>query len=419
MAERDLDALVVLGPDGLGAANTAFTYFTGATHVTNGTIVIKRTRDAGDGPAEGAAATTESYLVHNPMERDEAAKTGLRLISAANYKMQDIVRQMNGDRLAARVEWMRRLFADLGVSGRVGFYGADAVGPTFAFLDALSREEFVDVVAEYENDVISQARKTKDAQEVALIREACRRTEGVIGQTLDFLRTHPAKGDGASRTLTRPDGSPLTVGDVKAFLRREEAAAGLEDPGCIFSIGRDAGVPHSSGAPTDPIRLGQTIVFDIFPRLTGSYYADITRTWCLGYAPDEVLQAYETVMKVHDTLEHAFDTQRMSYEFQDMACDIFEAAGHRTIRQDLAMTNGYVHSLGHGFGLDVHEPPSMGLKGVRPDEPLEIGTIITNEPGLYYPDKGWGIRVEDDYWCNPEGRFERLTNFDRSLVIPM
>ncbi len=408
MAEHELDALVVLGPDGLGAANTAFTYFTGATHVTNGTIVVKRL-------GEGAAATSESYLVHNPMERDEAAKTGLRLVSAANYKMQDIVRQVGGDRLEARVEWTRRLFDDLGVSGRVGFFGADAVGPTFAYLDALGRAEFVEVVAEYENDVISQARKTKDAQEVALIREACRLTEGVIGQTLDFLRAYPVK-DGV---LTRPDGSPLTVGDVKAFIRREEAAAGLDDPGCIFAIGRDAGVPHSSGTPTDPIRLWQTIVFDIFPRLTGSYYADITRTWCLGYAPDEVLRAYETVMRVHDALERAFDTRRMSYEFQDMACDLFEAAGHRTIRQDLAVTNGYVHSLGHGFGLDVHEPPSMGLRGVRPDEPLEAGTIITNEPGLYYPDRGFGIRVEDDYWCNPQGRFERLTTFDRSLVIPM
>ena len=408
MTQHNLDALVILGPDGLGAANTAFTYFTGGTHVTQGTVVVKRV-------GQGDSASIESYLVHSPMERDEAAKTGLQLVSAAHYRMQDIVRQTGGDRLAARVEWTRRLFADLGVKGRVGFYGADSVGSTFAYLDALIREEVVEVVAEYEKDVISQARETKDAQEVALIREACRLTEGVIGQTRDYLRTHAVK-DGV---LIRTDGSPLTIGDVKAFIRREEAAAGLDDPGCIFSIGRDAGVPHSSGTLSDSIRLGQTIVFDIFPRLAGSYYADITRTWCLGHATDEVVQAYETVMKVHDTLEQVFDTQRMSYEYQDMTCDIFEAAGHRTIRQDLSVTNGYVHGLGHGFGLDVHEPPSMSLRGVRPDEPLKAGTIVTNEPGLYYPDKGFGIRVEDDYWCNPQGRFECLTTFDRSLVIPM
>jgi len=403
MQERDLDALVVIGPDGLGAANTAFTYFTGGAHVTNGTIVVKR-----DGSA---------YLVYAPMERDEAAKTGLGLISASNYKMPEIIQQFKGDRLAARVEYTRRLFNDLGVSGRVGFYGADSVGSTFSFLAALSRADAmrVEVVTEYENDVISQARKTKDAQEVAQIRQACKLTEGVIGETQDYLRRYRVADD----TLLKQDGAPLTIADVKSFIRREEAAAGLDDAGCIFAIGRDAGVPHSSGTPTDPIRLGQTIVFDIFPRLIGGYYADITRAWCLGHASDEVLAAYELVMKVHDDVAVAFDTQRFTYEFQDMACDIFEAHGHRTIRQDLSVTNGYVHSLGHGFGLDIHEAPGMGMKGMRADDRLLPGTVITNEPGLYYPDKGWGIRVEDDYWCDPAGQFECLTCFDRSLIVPM
>ena len=401
MLEQNLDALMVIGPDGLGAANTAFTYFTGASRVTNGTVIVKR--------------NGETHLVHSPMERDEAAKTGLQLVSSANYKMAQIVQQCKGDRLAARVEYTRRLFKDLGVAGRVGFYGADAVGSSFAYLAALSAEQFIEVVAEYENDVLSRARKTKDAREVEYIRASCQATEVVIGATRDFLRGQRV----VNETLLQANGAPLTIGDVKAFIRREEAALGLDDPGCIFAIGRDAGVPHSSGALSDPIRLGQTIVFDIFPRLGNGYYADITRTWCLGYATDEVLQAYELVMKVHDDAAAAFDTQRMTYEYQDMACDTFEAHGHRTIRQDLSVTNGYVHGLGHSFGLDIHEPPSMGLRGVRLDEPMQIGTVITNEPGLYYPDRGWGIRVEDDYWCNPQGQFECLTTFDRSLVVPM
>jgi Xaa-Pro aminopeptidase len=403
MRERDLDALVVIGPDGLGAANTAFTYFTGATHVTNGTIVVRR--DA-----------ISPYLVHNPMERDEAAKTGMQLVSMATYKMPEIIRQMNGNRLAARVEFTRRLLSDLGVSGRVGFYGADQIGATFAYLDALSAEEFIEVVAEYENDVISEARKTKDAQEVALIRQACKLTADVMGATRDFVRGHRVKDE----VLLKPDGAPLTIGDVKAFIRRQEASVGLEDPeGVIFSIGRDAGVPHSSGTPGDLIRLGQTIVFDIFPRLPGSYHADITRTWCLGYAPDEVQQAYDLVTQAHDLVAASLNTERMSYEYQDMVCDLFEAQGHRTIRQDLGVTNGYVHSLGHGFGLAVHEPPAMGIRGMRQDERLQAGTVITNEPGLYYPDKGWGVRLEDDYWCNADGIFECLTDVDRSLVVKM
>ncbi|HEY3289955.1 MAG TPA: Xaa-Pro peptidase family protein [Anaerolineae bacterium] len=408
MQERSLDALVVIGPDGLGAANTAFTYFTGGWHITNGLIVVQRT----------GAADSVTTFVHAPMERDEAAKTGMRLINSSSYKLPDIIKQLNGDRLAARVEYMQRLFDDLGVNGRVGFYGADAVGSSFTFLNALkgAAGSRIEVVTEYENDVIAEARKTKDAQEVASIRRACALTEGVIGATRDFLRHHRVVGE----ALTKPDDTPLTIADVKRFIRREEAAAGLEDSGCIFAIGRDAGVPHSSGTPADPINLGQTIVFDIFPHLPGGYYADITRTWCLGHASDEVLRAYETVMKVHDDAAAAFNTSRFTYEFQDLACDIFEAHGHRTIRQDLSVTNGFVHSLGHGFGLDIHEPPAMGMKGMRADERLLPGTIVTNEPGLYYPDKGWGIRVEDDYWCNPEtGKFECLTGYDRGLIVGM
>ena len=76
--------------------------------------------------------------------------------------------------------------------------------------------------------------------------------------------------------------------------------------------------------------------------------------------------------------------------------------------------------LGHGFGLDVHEAPYMSLRGTRADEYFERGTIICNEPGLYYPDDprgGWGVRIEDDYWCDESGAFVRLSEFDRTLVI--
>ena len=425
MAERNMDALMISSPDGLSSVNTAFTYFTGPVHVTNGHIVV--TRRQGDkvtdqpltlSPAHpvNLSSDLQITLIHTPMERDEAAKTGLNLLSLGNYDMREIYRAAGGDRLAGQVEFTRRLFADLGVSGRVGFYGVDERGSAFLFLNALADAEFIEVVVEADNDILSEARATKDAAEVAQIRQACRLTEQVIGATRDFLRGHRVSRE----TLIKPDGSPLTVGDVKSFIRREEAGLGLDDPGCIFSIGRDAGVPHSAGTLTDPIRLGQTIVFDIFPRLPGGYYADITRTWCLGHATDEVLQAYELVKQVHDRTEAMFDLARPSWEYNEMACDVFEARGHKTPRQTPGVTEGYVHSLGHGFGLAVHEAPSMRLKALAGgDAPLPAGAIITNEPGLYYPDRGWGVRLEDDYWLNPNGAAERLTEFDRDLVVPM
>lgn len=411
MRERDLDALMISCPDGLSSVNTAFLYFTGPAHVTHGHIIVAR---------RPGASSLEITLAHAPMERDEAARAaaraGLRLHSLGNYDMREIYRAVNGDRLAGQVELTRRLFNDLGVQGRVGFYGVDERGSSYIFLDALIDANFVEVVLEYGDDILSEARKTKDAEEAAQIRAACRLTEQVIGATRDFLRHHRVSGE----TLIKPDGNPLTVGDVKSFIRREEAALGLDDPGCIFAIGRDAGVPHSAGTASDTIQLGRTIVFDIFPRLPGGYYADITRTWCLGYATDEVLQAYALVKEAHDRAEAMLDTVRPSWEYNEMACDLFEAHGHPTPRQNPGLTEGYVHSLGHGFGLAVHEAPSMRLKALTGnDDPLPAGSIITNEPGLYYPDRGWGVRLEDDYWLNPDGPVERLTEFDRELVVAM
>ena len=403
MRERNIDALVIEGPDGLGASNAPFAYFVGDAHVTTGRIIITR-----DG----------TTLLHGTMERDEAAKTGMNLIDNARYNMPALLRKHGGNRLAAQIDAVKAQFAELGVSGRVGFYGANQQNSSWAFLNALAREEVCEIVGEFENDIISAARETKDAHEVGLIRQACGLTEDVIGETRDYLRGHGVSGN---RLVTKT-GAPLLLGEVKRFIRMRMVAAGLEASECIFAIGRDAGVPHSSGNPDDVMELGRTIVFDIFPRLPGSYYADITRTWCIGHAPEHVLAGYAAVMEVHQTVAAMFDATRPSSAYQEAACDVFEKHGHATLRSGGGgISSGYIHSLGHGFGLSVHESPGMRNKGQGSETPLPVGTVITNEPGLYYPDDprgGWGVRVEDDYWLNPEtGRFELLTFFDRSLVI--
>lgn len=402
MAERNLDALCVIGTDGMGAANTAFTYFVGSAHVTQGFILVKR----GETP----------YVVHGTMERDEAAKTGFNLINKADYNMPELIKQCDGNRLAAEVELVRRLFAHVGIRGRVGFYGAESVGKSFALLSAINTAGFCELVTEFEQDVIVEAQQTKDAHEAALIRETCRLTEEVMTATKRFLQSHAVQGE----VLMKDDGTPLTIGDAKKFIRREVAAQGMTMDDCIFAIGRDAAVPHSSGTPSDVIQLGKTIIFDIWPAGPGGYHSDITRTWCLGYAPDEVTLAYEQVMLVHATTEKSFDAEKFTWEFNHQACEMFDEFGHDTLLKNYSAKSGYIHGLGHGFGLAVHEAPNMGIRGTRPDERIHPGTIICNEPGLYYPDKGWGVRCEDDYWLNPDTmQMERLTEIDRTLVVPM
>jgi Xaa-Pro aminopeptidase len=261
--------------------------------------------------------------------------------------------------------------------------------------------------------LLDVARATKDADEVARIREVARLTCEVVEETLAFLRRHRVKDE----TLVTDDGIPLTVGQVKDYVYQLMARRRLESPeGFIFAIGRDAGVPHSQGRPDDPIRLGQTIVYDIFPRRAGGYYFDLTRTFCLGYAPPEVERVYRDVA---DCLDAVIAEVRVGVEvrrLQQVACAFFAERGYPTIAENPETGGGFNHLIGHGLGLAIHEEP------VFTDVPsntrtLQPGHVFTVEPGLYDPDKGYGVRLEDVVWIDEEGQVHNLTPLPKELVV--
>jgi Xaa-Pro aminopeptidase len=263
------------------------------------------------------------------------------------------------------------------------------------------------------------ATATKDAAEVKRIRAVGKKTMAVVGGVEDFLTSHRAKNG----YLVKKDGARLTVGDVKQrinFLLMENDIVNAEGV-VIFAIGRDAGVPHSSGNPRDPIALGKTIVFDIFPAEPGGgYYFDFTRTWCVGYAPDHVQKAYADVLHVFNTVKKALKPGALTRTYQKLTCDLFEARGHPTIQSNPQTTDGYVHSLAHGLGLHVHETPYFSDVEGNTDR-TDPGVVFTWEPGLYYPDHpqgGFGVRLEDTLWLNPATlKFETLANYSKELVL--
>jgi Xaa-Pro aminopeptidase len=198
------------------------------------------------------------------------------------------------------------------------------------------------------------------------------------------------------------------------------AEMGAENPeGTIFAIGRDAGVPHSTGNPSDPMRLGQTIVFDIFPcEAGGGYYYDFTRTWSLGYATDEAQKLYDDVDSVFRTLLSELKVGAHFGEYQKRTCELFEAMGHPTIQSNPQTEEGYVHSIGHGLGLHVHERPFSGASALAEDT-LVPGVVATIEPGLYYPERGMGVRLEDSIYVRPDGNFEILAPYPLDFVLPV
>jgi Xaa-Pro aminopeptidase len=232
----------------------------------------------------------------------------------------------------------------------------------------------------------------------------------------DFLTSHHVR-DGM---LVKPDDQPLTIGEVKSRIDLWLAERSAENPeGVIFSIGRDAAVPHSAGTLSDYMRLGQTIVFDIYPcEKGGGYFHDFTRTWCLGYASDEILSLYEDVLSVFTQMKNEFTANTHCPAYQRRTCDLFEAKGHPTIQGSPNTDKGYIHSLGHGVGLNIHEQPWFGMNATEEDR-LIPGAVFTVEPGLYYPDQNMGVRLEDTLYVNSDGTIRSLVEYPLDLVLPV
>jgi Xaa-Pro aminopeptidase len=220
--------------------------------------------------------------------------------------------------------------------------------------------------------------------------------------------------------LVKSDGLPLTIGEVKDKINLWLAERGAENPeGTIFALGHDAGVPHSTGDRDEALRLGETIIFDIFPcEAGGGYFYDFTRTWCLGYAPDEVAAVHQDVSDVYQQVMAELELGSQFKRYQKLTCDLFESRGHPTILKTPGTQEGYVHGLGHGVGLQVHERPFSRVTGDDGNR-LDADTVFTIEPGLYYPERGMGVRLEDTVWMRPDGVAEVLSEYSHDLVLPV
>jgi len=274
----------------------------------------------------------------------------------------------------------------------------------------------IELVGDIRGEILGAAMMTKDEVEVERMRKMGRITTTVVGKTEEYLTSRKVRDE----VLVGQDDEPLTIGRVKGLINLWLAELGAENPkGTIFAIGRDSGVPHSSGNPDDLLRLGQTIVYDIFPcEAGGGYHYDFTRTWSLGYAADEAIRLYEEVRTVYQKVISSMKPGERFYQMHKLSCELFEAMGHTTIAKKPETQEGYVHSVGHGLGLKVHERPFSGVSSSE-DDILVPGAVVTVEPGLYYPDRGLGVRLEDTVVVCPDGQIEILAPYPMELVLPV
>src|SRR3990172_4604246 len=303
MEEAGHDFLMVRGTSG---SNPSMVYFTGIANMTHATLLKKR----GETPV----------LIHNAMERDEAAKSGCRLKNIDDFGWIKLIEAAGGDTIEATSQLLRLAFDEFNVQGQVAIYGRLEIGDAYSLMKRI--EEVMPQVhflgEARDTSVLSRARTTKDTEEVERIRHMGRITTDVVSEVAGFLTSQRVKGE----MLIDGEGQPVTIGAVRRLIDLQLARLGAANPDAtIFAMGHDSAVPHSIGRDSEALRVGQPIIFDIFPcEPGGGYYYDFTRTWCLGHAPDEVQQLYQDVLDIYNPLLKDLHGGIACREFQNMAC---------------------------------------------------------------------------------------------------
>jgi len=400
MAERNLQAIFVTGGE---QENTPRAYVSNGIDIHGGMNVIKR----------GAAPV----LIVGGMELEEAAKSGLQVVNYADLGYPEILKEVEGSGARACVKLYGKIFEKFKIPpGKIGLFGVGEIHTWLQRFKMLSaaypQYEFV---GEADMTLFDEAYQTKDSAEVKMILDVAAQTQLTLQATWDFIASHRAQGT----AVVKPDGTALTVGDVKRFVIRDLMDRGLEDTGMIFAHGHDCTYPHSRGTASMALQTGVPIIFDLFPRtMGGGYYHDCTRTWCIGHAPAAVREIFEQVKTAFETAVKAFKGPgQKCHTLQDAVLDYFESKGHQTQRSHPGTTVGYVHGLGHGVGLNIHERP--GMSHLLKEDTFQAGNFITIEPGLYYPEKTVGARIEDSFLIDETGRLVSITPFTKDLVLPL
>lgn len=248
-------------------------------------------------------------------------------------------------------------------------------------------------------------RPVKTGDEVAAISAVSRHTEDALRMAFGLLADATVK-DG---TLQGPDG-PLTSEYLRTRIHVYLLERDCIAQHTIIAGGVQGCDPHNGGS--GPLRAGEPIIFDLFPKSAKTgYFADITRTVAKGPVSATFRRLYDTVLEGQ---EIALSSVRAGVDGREIHGEVerlFESKGYETGAKDGRM-QGFFHGTGHGFGLEIHEPPRIS----KVSQNLVAGHVVTVEPGLYYPDLGGGVRIEDNVVVTENG-CENLTRLEKVFEV--
>ena len=251
-----------------------------------------------------------------------------------------------------------------------------------------------------------QMRDIKTEYEISAIEKAQRAGEKALADGIMAIKKATVR-DG----ILMNGNAPLLTEDVRAIIERSLLDVGCEAGDIIIACGRGSSDPHWHGE--GELQEGEPIVIDMVPRSkTERYYSDMTRTVMRGTPSEELTDMYSAVLDSQVAAINSIKAGVTGSEIHDIVCDLFEERGYETARGKTGeFTEGFIHSTGHGVGLDIHEGPNISENGKE----LGAGSVVTVEPGLYYKHIG-GVRLEDVVVVTRSG-CKNLTTFEKKLVI--
>ena len=269
------------------------------------------------------------------------------------------------------------------------------IPPGFPVALAHALGEFCTVSVD--SGTVPALREKKSRAEIKAMKHVQKVTETAMGVAVSLIRQSLVK-----KGILYSDGKPLTSERVKFSMHSLLLEHGCNAVDTIVSCGEDTAVPHMTGA--GPLKADEPIVIDLFPceDRTG-YYADMTRTVVKGEPSPEIREMYQAL---REAKQHGISQVKAGVSGAEVYQSVVDFFHERGYESD---TRGFVHNLGHGVGLQVHEMPTVGPAGKE----LIAGSVITIEPGLYYPGIG-GVRLEDIGEVTTTG-FENFTKFPEDI----
>ncbi|MBW0132246.1 M24 family metallopeptidase [Pseudonocardia oceani] len=322
----------------------------------------------------GFTGSNAALLVH--VDGDDRS----RFCTDARYRSQSAAQVPDLERVEDRA--CARTLVAAAAGGRVGFESDTVTVDAHAALVEAAGDTALHRVP----GLVQRLRMVKDEAEIDALRAACAAADAALTDLVDAGGIAPGR----------------TERDVALDLEDRMRGHGAQGPafGTIVAAGPHSAVPHHR--PTDAVlRRGDLVTID-FGALVGGYHSDTTRTFVLGPPADWQCELHALVAAAQqagrDALAPGADV---------VAVD----AAARTVCEDAGRGREFLHGLGHGVGLQIHEAPLLARTGVGV---LAAGMAVTVEPGVYLEGRG-GVRIEDTVVVR-DGGPEVLTATTRELL---